>query len=201
MIDGEKRLGDFEILSGSDTCTIHREFGYSYFLDVKKVFFTTHLAYERSRVASTVLPHELVLILFCGAGPFAILIAHGGAMVTAVELNADACRYLAYNAKLNKVENKVFIIKGDVDSIPEMIDQCFTRAILPVPYGKDHFIEKLSPLMEKEGKMHIYTFKKDHQLQDLTKEYNRMGFKVLFHRRCGNIAPGVSRWVFDLIKH
>jgi hypothetical protein len=27
-----------------------------------------------------------------------------------------------------------------------------------------------------------------------------MGLEVMQARRCGNIAPGVSRWVFDLAK-
>jgi len=35
---------------------------------------------------------------------------------------------------------------------------------------------------------------------ELIEKYRKMGLKVEFYRRTGNVAPGVSRWVFDLIK-
>ena len=34
----------------------------------------------------------------------------------------------------------------------------------------------------------------------MIKEYTDLGFEVVFYRRCGNVAPGVGRWVFDLIR-
>jgi len=30
--------------------------------------------------------------------------------------------------------------------------------------------------------------------------YEDLGMKTVLCRRCGNVAPGVSRWVFDLAK-
>ena len=26
------------------------------------------------------------------------------------------------------------------------------------------------------------------------------GFELVIQRRCGNVAPGISRWVYDLVK-
>ncbi|BAI62579.1 hypothetical protein MCP_2507 [Methanocella paludicola SANAE] len=36
----------------------------------------------------------------------------------------------------------------------------------------------------------------------ITKAYEAksMGFDVMYYRRCGNVAPAVSRWVFDMKK-
>ncbi|WP_048160942.1 class I SAM-dependent methyltransferase family protein [Methanosarcina sp. 1.H.A.2.2] len=76
----------------------------------------------------------------------------------------------------------------------------FDRAIVPTPYGRDHFLYEVSGLVRKEGNIHFYTFKKDSQIPGLIEEYGKMGFEVEYYRRCGNVAPGVSRWVFDLLK-
>jgi tRNA (guanine37-N1)-methyltransferase len=50
------------------------------------------------------------------------------------------------------------------------------------------------------GKVHFYTFKKRHQIAELSGSYKDMGLEVEQFRRCGNVAPGVSRWAFDMIK-
>jgi len=41
---------------------------------------------------------------------------------------------------------------------------------------------------------------KKYQIEGLLNQYENMGLEVLFRRRCGNAAPGVSRWAFDLRK-
>jgi tRNA (guanine37-N1)-methyltransferase len=64
----------------------------------------------------------------------------------------------------------------------------------------DHFLYEISGLVEQGGIVHFYTFKKQYQIQELLEEYRDRGFDVVFYRRCGNVAPGVSRWVFDLKK-
>lgn len=36
--------------------------------------------------------------------------------------------------------------------------------------------------------------------QGLKKSYEDLGLEVLLCRRCGNVAPNVSRWAFDMQK-
>ncbi len=48
--------------------------------------------------------------------------------------------------------------------------------------------------------IHSYTFKKRHQIPGLLRGFEEEGYDVLTARRCGNVAPCVSRWVFDLKK-
>jgi tRNA (guanine37-N1)-methyltransferase len=50
------------------------------------------------------------------------------------------------------------------------------------------------------GWLHFYTFEKRDQIEALRRGYENMGLKVMQYRRCGNVAPGVSRWVFDMVK-
>lgn len=53
---------------------------------------------------------------------------------------------------------------------------------------------------KKGGALHFYTFKKKHQIEGLIERYVTMGLGVELCRRCGNVAPAVSRWAFDLRK-
>jgi tRNA (guanine37-N1)-methyltransferase len=79
-------------------------------------------------------------------------------------------------------------------------DSGFDRAIVPTPYGMDHFLERISKLVKKGGYIHFYTFKAESQIPKLIEDYEIMGLEVELYRRTGNVAPGISRWVFDLIK-
>jgi tRNA (guanine37-N1)-methyltransferase len=197
---GDKRIAEFEILSGDSTETVHREYGYIYKLDVKEVFFNGRLSFERRRIASMVSPSEQVLVPFCGVGPFAVPAAASGARVIAIEKNADACRWLAENIRINGVNDNISVIKGDAVNTKKMLNCTFDRVIVPTPYGMDYFLKDISRLVRKGGMVHFYTFKKQYQIEGLVKEYKDIGFEVIFYRRCGNVAPGVSRWVFDLVK-
>lgn len=202
-LDGDRRVASFETLAGNGTVTLHREFGFEYRLDVSKVFFNSHLSYERRRVAQKVKSGERVLIPFCGVGPFAVPVAANGARVLAIESNSEACKWLAENARSNKVEGNIDLIKGNARSITNLLnlkDLKFDRAIIPTPYGMDQILDVLLPLVKKEGMIHFYTFKKKEQIDGLIAKYETMGLKAEFYRSCGNVAPCVSRWVFDLVK-
>lgn len=272
-LEGEHRVADFELLLGETTETIHRENGYTYKLDVKKVFFNPRLYSERRRVASKINYGERILIPFAGVGPFVLPAAGKGARVCAVEINPDACACLVENIRINRLERQITVIQDDFENLfrtenifqtenslhtesvfqPERIfqvfdpaktdkesknggnsekvgnggkignkafpdlaacsnpgegqnkglqvpDSGFDRAILPTPYGMDRFLEKTSKLVKKGGYIHFYTFKAESQIPELIKDYNKMGLEVELYKRAGNVAPSISRWVFDLIK-
>jgi tRNA (guanine37-N1)-methyltransferase len=199
-LSGERRTAFYELLAGGETVTTHTEFGFIYRIDVSKVFFSPRLAYERRRVTSMIRPGERVLVPFAGVGPFAIPAAAGGARVLAVEKSSAACRWLAENAQLNRVEKNLEIIKGDALCLKNLLRGEFDRAILPIPYGLDCALEVISAKVKSGGRLHFYTFKKKHQIEGLVKDFERMGLKTVFYRRCGNVAPNVYRWAFDLEK-
>lgn len=199
-VNGDNRVGRFEIVLGEATLTMHREYGYAYLMDVKTVFFNPRLAFERHRVTSQIGASEHVVILFCGVGPFAVPAAAQGARVIALEKNASACKWLAENSRLNRVDENISIILCDACTITNLIRERFDRAIVPAPYGMDGSLRPISELVKKGGMIHFYTFKKQHQIESLLDKYARSGFEIVFYRRCGNVAPAVSRWVFDLKK-
>lgn len=210
-LEGEHRVADFELLLGESTETLHKENGYTYKLDVKKVFFNPRLYSERGRIAAKIIPGECILIPFAGVGPFVLPAAGKGAKVYAVEINPDACTCLWENIRLNRLERQVTVIQGDFENIKEaknlqlpgilqLPENRFDRAIVPTPYGMDNSLVEVSKFVKKGGFIHFYTFKAESQIPDLIKEYEKMGLEIEFYRRRGNVAPGISRWVFDLIK-
>jgi tRNA (guanine37-N1)-methyltransferase len=204
-LEGEHRVADFELLLGESTETIHKENGYTYKLDVKKVFFNPRLYSERGRIAAKITHGEHILIPFAGVGPFVLPVAGRGAKVYAVEINPDACTCLLENIRINRLEGQITVIQGDFENITEAknlkLAECrFDRAIVPTPYGMDHSLVGVSKFVRKGGYIHFYTFKAESQIPYLIKEYEKMGLEVEFYRRSGNVAPGINRWVFDLVK-
>ncbi|WP_048136542.1 class I SAM-dependent methyltransferase family protein [Methanosarcina barkeri] len=268
-LGGEHRVADFELLLGETTETIHRENGYAYKLDVKKVFFNPRLYSERMRVTSKIKSGENIIIPFAGVGPFVLPAAGKGAKVYAIEINPDAYACLRENIRINRLEGQVTVIQDDFENlflngeIFQILDSktykesqngdsdenCekvgtgekfriskkiengekagnnafsslsaypgpgegknkelqvpgsgFDRAIVPTPYGMDHFLGEISKLVRKEGYIHFYTFKAESQIPGLINEYKKMGLEVELYRRAGDVAPGISRWVFDLVK-
>lgn len=233
-LEGEHRVADFELLLGETTETIHRENGYTYKLDVKKVFFNPRLYSERKRIASKIKSGEHILIPFAGVGPFVLPAAGKGSRVYAIEINPEACAYLEENIRINRLEGQITVIQDYFEEIFHMLNSAktseelvntafsdlpvclcpqkietesfqipengFDRAIVPIPYSMDHFLERVSELVKKGGYIHFYTFKAESQIPELIEAYEKMGLEMELYRRVGNVAPGVSRWVFDLIK-
>lgn len=210
-LEGEHRVANFEVLLGESTETLHKENGYIYKLDLKKVFFNPRLYSERGRVAAKITRGEYILIPFAGAGPFVIPAAGKGTKVYAVEINPDACACLRENIRINRLERQITVIQGDFENITEAKDLRlpesefdwaigFDRAIVPTPYGMDHSLIGVSKFVKKGGYIHFYTFKAESQIPDLIEKYEKMGLEVESYRRRGNVAPGIGRWVFDMIK-
>jgi len=195
---GCNRTAHLEIIAGSDTVTTHHEYGFAYRLDVQTVFYNPRLACERKRVTDQVQSGERVLVPFCGVGPFVIPAAARGAEVIAVEQNPDACRWLAENVVLNGVSDRVMTIHGDAFDPSRIPSYSYDRAIIPTPYGRDTIFDQSALRVRQGGMIHFYTFKNREQVRDLSGKFECSGFEVMVVRKCGNVAPAVSRWVFDL---
>jgi len=196
---GDSRTSRYEILLGERTVTLHREYGFAYRLDVSRTFFSTRMVYERKRVTDQVRPGERVFIPFAGVGPFAIPAAARGAEVVAVEKNPDAFRYLSENIALNRVDGNCQILLGDAFDTEHLPHREFDRLIIPAPYGMDHALEAFLPLLENGGMVHFYTFRGKEQIPALTSAYEGNRLTVTHSSPCGNVAPGISRWVFDMV--
>ena len=195
---GAGRTACYETILGDTTVTVHRESGFSYRLDVARSFFSGKLVHERQRVAGQVLPGERVYVPFAGVGPFAIPAAARGAVVEAAEQNPDAYRWLAENIRLNRVAPACTARQGDALDLSRLHNARYDRLIIPAPYGMDAALDVLLPILSPGGTAHFYTFRAKEEIPALLREYGAKGCSVRYQRRCGNVAPGISRWVFDL---
>jgi tRNA (guanine37-N1)-methyltransferase len=199
-VTGDSRTARYEILQGDSAVTFHHEFGFAYRLDISRTFFSARLANERKRVSDQVRPDEKVCVPFAGVGPFAIPAAARGAEVIAIEKNPEAIRYLIENIALNHVTRNCSALQGDALDTACLPNTVFDRLIVPAPYGLDHALETLLPVLSDNGMVHFYTFKAKEQIPDLILVFEREGLRVRYSARCGNVAPGVSRWVFDMTR-
>lgn len=112
-LDEVTRVPDCEVLYGTVGEVRHRESGYTYFLDPRKVMFSQGNLPEKRRVASLVRSGERVADMFAGIGYFTIPMAGAGAVVHAMEINPVAHAYLERNLKENKLAGRVTASRGD----------------------------------------------------------------------------------------
>ena len=203
---GKYRIAEYEILYGSDTETVAREHGCRFKVDVRKAYYTSKLSGERARIARKVRKGERVLVMFAGVGPYAIVIARLSepSEVVGVELNPEAVRYFQENIRMNRVDGVVKAIQGDVREVVPKLEGRFDRIVMPAPYNADEFFHLALPKIKTNGFIHFYTFAGEEEVEDrkewILQEIERRGFSgsVQEWRECGNFAPRVNRYVFDI---
>lgn len=205
-VRGEFRIADYETLYGSETETVAREHGCRFMVDVRKAYYTSKLSGERERIARKVREGERVLVMFAGVGPYAIVIAKlsSPSEVIGVEINPDAVRYFEENIRLNKVERAVRAVLGDVREEVPRLEGRFDRVVMPAPYNADEFFSLALMKIRSGGYIHFYTFSGEEEVEEkknwVLQEIEKMGYagEVEYYRECGNFAPRVNRYVFDI---
>ncbi|MHA2062317.1 MAG: class I SAM-dependent methyltransferase, partial [Candidatus Sifarchaeia archaeon] len=169
------RVGKYEVIAGENrTETIHREYGCQFAVDVTKAFFSPRLSTEHNRVASLVKPNETVIDMFCGIGPFSILIARKVVSnVYAIDVNPNAIEYLVKNIKLNKLRGTIVSYVGDAREVVSQnsLIGIADRVIMNHPVAADEFIDVACMAIKKEGGiLHFYDFLKSEELEQSMEE-------------------------------
>ncbi len=201
--DGIYRLRPLILVLGDEnTEVIHKEHGYRLKLDPMKVYFSPREATERELIAKQVSPGEKVLVMFAGVGPFAIAIARLQSLVKkviGVEINENAYRYFLENVRINKVEDKVIPILGDVREVCPSMFGTFNRVLMPLPKGAYEYLDLgLKSLKSPRGVLHFYYWGGEEAHQeaiDMVKQKARelnLKAKPLFWRRVSAYSP--RRW-------
>jgi len=162
-VEGVYRLREFEVIAGVEkTATTHREYGCVYNVDVAKAYFSPRLSNEHNRVASQVKEGETVVDMFAGVGPFSILIAkkRENVKVYAIDVNPDAVDFLKKNVAVNRVENKVMPILGDVRQVVrEQLIGVADRVIMNLPEKAMEYVDVACGAIKLGGGiMHYYEF-------------------------------------------
>jgi tRNA (guanine37-N1)-methyltransferase len=202
---GEERIRNLEIIAGKrSTETVHREYGIELETDLSKAYFSPRLATEHWRVAETVKDGEVVIDMFCGIGPFSILIAknRNPEKIYAIDINKEAINYLKRNIKRNKVlsiEPRVGESKIIVQKLPPS-----DRIIMNLPHSAFDFLSYAFSNIKEKGTIHYYEFldhdKKEERWGDIQNTASREGLKIekLGDRIVHTYSPETRLYCFDL---
>lgn len=201
--EGAFRLQQYVYLAGEERfVTEHKENGLRLRLDISSVYFSPRTGHERLRVASLVQPHERVLVLFAGCGPFALLIAKQCRDVVAVEMNPVACAFMRENVLLNKLRNMT-VVCDDAHTV--VLDGTFDRIVMPLPSDSVHFLDIVKKYSHVGTVVHFYTFVGQCQefktnedvVHVLADAFGSVAIKDIVV--CGDIAIRASRVCFNFM--
>ena len=195
-IKGTTRVRDLEFLAGiDDSVTIHKEHGSRLKLDVREVYFSPRLATERKRVMESVKDGEKILDMFCGIGPFPIVIAKNKDVeITAVDINESAIKYLDENIKLNKLMGSIQTYCGDVREVSKTFNSKFDRIIMNLPGLAYTFLDVAVNLIEDNGIINYYEFSDSYEqgkkrLKDAANEVDKK-VEIINCRKVKSTSPG-----------
>jgi len=206
---GTERKREYKfILGDSDTEVIHKENYCRLKLNPQKVYFSGREGTERLRIAEMVKPNETVLVMFAGIGPFSILISKKQSAVgkiPSIEINAEAIKYMKENVRLNKVQDKVIPILGNVKvKSQEWFSKC-DRVIMPLPHEAREHLELAYKCLKPEGGIiHLYVIesenKVDEKVEELMNQFQKktvvkINYKV---RRVLPYSPRTYKYCVDI---
>ena len=207
-IVGEERLAKLVWIYGKkDTLVLHKENGCSFYVDIKKVFFTPRLGSERLRISKLEKPGESILDMFCGVGPYSILLAKKANEVYSIDINRDAITLMKRNLRLNKIEN-VKTYRGDSKKIVKTLNKKFDRIIMNFPLAAKDFLSTALTVANKNCAIHLYGFLHTEKDYDSTVKAAIENIKSLMPKqavineinavRAGEVAPYLIRECFDI---
>ena len=195
-VKGTTRVRDLEFLDGvDDSVTIHKEHGARLKLDVREMYFSPRLATERKRVMESVEDGEKILDMFCGIGPFPIVIARNKDVnITAVDINGEAIKYLNENINLNKLKGSIKTYTGDIAEVSKQFNCKFDRIIMNLPGLAYTFLDLAVDLIEDGGTINYYEFSDSYEqgekrLKDACEKRNKK-VEIINTRKVKSTSPG-----------
>ncbi len=189
-INGEFRTRTLKLLYGEGkTSTTYRENSINLFVDVQKTYFSPRLSTERLRISNEVKEHEYIIDMFCGIGPFSILIAHKiDSDIVAMDKNCDAIDIMKKNMEMNKLKGNITPICGDSAELMKNYRNV-DRIIMNLPHGAYNFLDVAFKALKKNGVINYYEICDYETLENRMVFFRKSGFEILYKR----IVHGYSR--------
>lgn len=204
---GTYRIRKATVIAGErKTETTYKESGVQLRLDINKTYFSPRLSHERLRIAKQVKPGEKIGAFFAGVGPFPIVIIKHQPKATAVaiELNPESYEYLLHNIKLNRMQNKIKPILGDVSLEARKLGEVFDRVLMPLPKDAGDFLDAAIQSVKNNGTVHFYNFADkqtafedtEHIIQKACGK-NKVAYKIKNKRIVRPFSPSTVQVSFD----
>lgn len=197
-VEGEFRTKTFKVLAGVDTTeTIYTEYGKRMIVDMTAAYFSARLSNERQRLLSQMKEEENILDMFCGVGPFPVMLGSKAGFVVANDINPSAVYLLQKNLKLNHLKNVVPMI-GDAKNLPNLLgDLKFDRIIMNLPFDAYEFLEAASRLAKPNAIIHLYSLveKEGEYTEDILRAFPNAKITEKFIR---SYSPTSWHAVYDI---
>tara|TARA_Y100000310_G_scaffold290477_1_gene317705 strand:+ start:1092 stop:1958 length:867 start_codon:yes stop_codon:yes gene_type:complete len=235
-IKGRLRKIQTHHLAGEKTKEVlYKENNCFFRFNIDSTYFSPRLSNERKDIASKIKKNDSVLVMFAGVSPFSIVIAktlkNQGFLaprnpklrlradtkkislesktkkVVSVEINREANKYARLNIELNKVEDNVEIVQGDIKRIADKFakqKKKFSVIVMPRPQLKESFLKQAFLLSKKGTKIYYYDFTKIDDANTIIEKIkneakkSKKKIKISLIKKAGEIAPYTFRIRVDL---
>lgn len=175
-------------------------------MDVSKSMFSKGNKTEKMRIVGQVKPNETMVDMFAGIGYWAIPIAKltGARKVFAIDINPEAVKSLEKNVFLNKVQEKVDILKGDCRNFSDKLENAADRIIMGYLFETEKFLPAALKMAKDGCIIHFHRNVGMDEVESLKKNIietaKRSGceIQVLSARKVKSYAPKVWHVVTDL---
>ncbi len=208
-VEGIYRVRPLRLIAGrAKTTTIHLEYGVRLAVDVTQTYFSPRLGTEHDRVTGLIRPNEVIVDMFTGIGPFALLAAaRHNVKVFAIDINKHAIRCLQKSLTLNRLIGQVIPIIGDARTIiQKQLKGQADRVIMNLPSEAFEYLDAaLTAIKPQGGIIHFYGITTEsieleqlgRQIQKKLANYERQ-VKIVNARIVRPSAPHEFQSVFDL---
>ncbi len=195
--------------------TFHKENDCLFKFDVSSCYFSGRLSNERKAIAQKIKKKDKVLVMFAGVGVYPIIIQKISKPTknVGIEIGKDCCKYFKENLRLNKMNDKIEIIQGDVKKKIKkgglivkgnLVPLQFDVVIMARPNLKNSFLEQGLCVCKKGSKIFYYGFCNRDEVkklkEDLIEEARGLRRKIKIIRvvRAGEIAPYKFRYRIEI---
>jgi tRNA (guanine37-N1)-methyltransferase len=210
-VQGDYRIRSLEYLAGiNNTVTEYREHGCRFKVDVVKTYFSPRLSTERLRIAKLITNNEIIINMFGGVGTYSIIIAKKNltCKVYNIDSNPSANELALFNAKLNKLQDRVLPICGDArEVINDQLKGLASRVLMPLPEKANEFIDSaVLALKGKKGIIHFFAHVKAHTKKlaieigadHSGQAFNKYNHKIIAARVVREVGPRIYQVVSDV---
>jgi tRNA (guanine37-N1)-methyltransferase len=174
---GKYRRQKLRIIAGEKNLeTTQKESGITLKTNAAKCYYSPRLGSERLRIAKQAKKREKILVAGSGIAPYPIILAKysQASEITGIETNPVAHKYAIENVKMNKVQNKIKLVKGDIRKAKL---GKFDRIISAIPHEGTKLIPALLKFAKKGTIFHVYDFAYEEDLSEPARKLE--GFKIL----------------------
>jgi len=138
---------------------------------------------------------EEILDMFCGIGPFPIVIARNkNVEITSVDINESAIKYLDENIRMNKLKGSITTFTGDVREVSKSFNSKFDRIIMNLPGLAYTFLDVAVDLIKDGGIINYYEFSDSYEqgIKRLKDAANAVGkdVEIINCRKVKSTSPG-----------